>query len=360
MSQVTLEIIESSTTLAITASNTDVNVTETFTSLSLGNAGPQGIQGETGSTGPEGSTGPQGATGATGAKGDKGDTGATGAQGPQGQTGAQGIQGIQGLTGDTGATGATGATGPSGVIAVTSPITNSGTSTSAQLGFDSTGYVRTSDTATVTNTMLAGSIANNKLTNSSITISGNSVALGGSASLIPMLPMVSGRYYRSYSVSTASTVQPINRTYLTLLYVPSSTNFDRIAVRTGTGWSGTGSIRLGIYADNNGIPETLVLDAGLVSANASSTAFQITINQTLSAGFYWLAVNTQTAPTTNNLLSALNSTNGSMFNLSSGIFASNLVNLGWDVQNITGAFANISSGSLVGSNEPPLAWLRRA
>jgi hypothetical protein len=41
------------------------------------------------------------------------------------------------------------------------------------------GYVTTSDTGTVTNAMLAGSIANNKLTNSSITINGSPISLGG-------------------------------------------------------------------------------------------------------------------------------------------------------------------------------------
>jgi len=43
--------------------------------------------------------------------------------------------------------------------------------------------VTTGDTGTVTNTMLAGSIANNKLVNSSITIDGNPVSLGGSVSI---------------------------------------------------------------------------------------------------------------------------------------------------------------------------------
>lgn len=43
--------------------------------------------------------------------------------------------------------------------------------------------VTTADTGTVTNTMLAGSIANNKLTNSSITINGSSVSLGGSVTI---------------------------------------------------------------------------------------------------------------------------------------------------------------------------------
>lgn len=43
--------------------------------------------------------------------------------------------------------------------------------------------VTTGDTGTVTNAMLAGSIANSKLANSTITIDGNAVALGGSVSI---------------------------------------------------------------------------------------------------------------------------------------------------------------------------------
>lgn len=101
--------------------------------LELGSSGPQGTPGPAGATGPQG---PQGQQGLKGDKGDKGDTGDTGPQGPQG---IQGLKGDKGDTGDTGATGATGATGPqgpSGVIAVTAPITNSGTSTSATLGIN--------------------------------------------------------------------------------------------------------------------------------------------------------------------------------------------------------------------------------
>lgn len=46
--------------------------------------------------------------------------------------------GLQGATGPIGATGATGPQGPSGVVSVSSPITNTGTASSAQLGFDQT------------------------------------------------------------------------------------------------------------------------------------------------------------------------------------------------------------------------------
>jgi hypothetical protein len=109
--------------------------------------GPQGIQGE---TGPAGATGP------------KGDTGDTGPQGPQGETGPAGSAGI--VVSETApevingsfwfdsstatlfvgyddawidaVAGLIGPVGPSGVISVTGPITNTGTSTSANIGID--------------------------------------------------------------------------------------------------------------------------------------------------------------------------------------------------------------------------------
>jgi hypothetical protein len=164
MSQVTLEVQETTTSLVVNATTTDVNVTETFTTLSLGNAGPQGIQGvvgpantltvgtvtkssddtavvtitgtapdqtidfvlprglqgiqgiqgTTGATGATGATGPTGPQGDKGDKGDTGNTGATGSQGIQGETGPKGDKGDTGDTGDTGPTGATGSTGAKG------------------------------------------------------------------------------------------------------------------------------------------------------------------------------------------------------------------------------------------------------
>jgi hypothetical protein len=52
--------------------------------------------------------------------------------------------------------------------------------------------VTTGDTGSVTNAMLAGSIANEKLTNSSITINGNAISLGGSVSITSGVSSVSG------------------------------------------------------------------------------------------------------------------------------------------------------------------------
>jgi hypothetical protein len=73
--------------------------------------------------------------------------GVVGPQGPQGEPGANSTV--------PGPTGATGATGASGVISVTAPITNSGTSTSAQLGLDQSALAiqpsQVAGTAVVTN-----------------------------------------------------------------------------------------------------------------------------------------------------------------------------------------------------------------
>ena len=53
-----------------------------------------------------------------------------------------------------------------------------------------TNGVYTTDTGTVTNTMLAGSIANAKLANSAVTLGGTSVSLGGSYTAQNMLDAI--------------------------------------------------------------------------------------------------------------------------------------------------------------------------
>jgi hypothetical protein len=176
-------------------SQVSVTVVEDNVQVVLSDSGPQGIQGP---QGPTGATGPQGATGATGATGSAGigydnvtststitigsgiktftlvssyagaftsgsriraihsDTPTYWMEGYANYVGGGTLIlsvdkfngsgshnlwrfSIAGEVGNTGATGATGAQGPSGVIEVTAPITNTGTSTSAQLGIDQSG-----------------------------------------------------------------------------------------------------------------------------------------------------------------------------------------------------------------------------
>ena len=63
--------------------------------------------------------------------------------------------------------------------------------------------ITTGDSATVTNTMLAGSIANNKLTNSSITVGSTSISLGGTSTSL------AGMSFITFSGATSGTSQLI-------------------------------------------------------------------------------------------------------------------------------------------------------
>ena len=68
-----------------------------------------------------------------------------------------------------------------------------------------TNGVYTTDTGTVTNTMLAGSIANNKLANSSITVNGTSISLGSSATVTAAASTLTGTTLNSTVVTSSLT-----------------------------------------------------------------------------------------------------------------------------------------------------------
>ncbi len=147
--------------LIFSITGTSVDITVLFdntdgTLASITSPMPLSIAGARGVTGPTGNTGPTGPTRSTDisttppsspALGDlwyNSETGQTfvyyDSYWVENVSGIAGPIGPTGPTGSTGATGATGAdstvTGPSGVISVTGPITNSGTSTSANIGID--------------------------------------------------------------------------------------------------------------------------------------------------------------------------------------------------------------------------------
>jgi len=86
---------------------------------------------------------------------------------------------IQGPTGPTGPS-VTGPTGPSGVISVTGPITNSGTSTSATLGFNETGFAKLNG-ATFSGTVTTSNGITNAQAKNALIASGYNSASGNFA-----------------------------------------------------------------------------------------------------------------------------------------------------------------------------------
>jgi hypothetical protein len=145
-----------------------------------------------------------------------------------------------------------------------------------------------------------------------------------------------------------------DQTSFTPIYVPESTTFDRIACRTGASFSGTATVRLGIYNNSAGKPTTVVLDAGTVSCTASATVYTITISQTLDVGWYWLAFNSQTNATTNNFATSNQALIDPFFSLSS----SGLIpQTRYQQSSVTGAFATTTGLST--NTGAPILGLRK-
>ena len=136
---------------------------------------------------------------------------------------------------------------------------------------------------------------------------------------------VSANYYRA-SVSSSvqnNSIDYYQATYYVPVYLPTGT-VDRITIRTGSAFSGTSTVRLGIYNNSNGLPTTVLLDAGTISATAASTTYSITVSTAVTAGWYWLVSNhtdsgglnnyavydfSSTTTITNGFISSFSSTN---------------------------------------------------
>lgn len=160
-----------------------------------------------------------------------------------------------------------------------------------------------------------------------------------------LIPITSGNYIKSQMSALSQAAVPQNTTHYIPIYL-TGTTYDRISFRTGASQSGSSTVRLGIYnVDSNNKPSTLVLDAGTVAANAASTLFEITINQTLTAGYYYLAICSQSA-------TQLYAMYGDGI-LPYGGYAGNMNGVGVNNQiftqsGVTGAFAN--AGTLTQDN----------
>jgi len=293
---------------------------------SQGVQGTQGVQGAQGPQGTQGVQGVQGTQGVQGAQGVQGKQGLQGIQGPAGQ-GIQGpagsVQGTQGLQGFGYAQlqGVQGTAGASGYYTLSATPPSSPATGSAWINsndgrtyiYDGTEWYEPYDNlsglqgptgtqgsqGTTGNTGSQGSVGLQG-TQGIQGIQGNQGIQGIQGIYIPLgVSLVSGSSYRSLGITGTATATN-NQTFYTPFFVPNSVTLNQLACITSSSFSGSASVRLGIYNDNNGLPNTVLLDAGTVSPVSSSTLYGITISQSLSPGIYWLASNVITSATTNN------------------------------------------------------------
>ena len=106
-----------------------------------------------------------------------------------------------------------------------------------------------------------------------------------------------------YTVPRGSTVSAVSLGVAAMTFqpleLPVECTADRIACEVTAIGSAGAVVRLGIYACNaNGMPGALVLDAGTVAADDIAGIKEITINQPLRPGRYWLCAATQVAAST--------------------------------------------------------------
>lgn len=109
------------------------------------------------------------------------------------------------------------------------------------------------------------------------------------------------------AISSASA--PEARLLFTPYWAPRPISITAIAIQILTTAGSTGSVvRIGAYNDDDGIPGSLLFDAGTVDSTTTGTK-EILTNQTLPAGRFWLAAAVQGGATTVATLGGIN-TNG--------------------------------------------------
>lgn len=271
----TAQVNESSSNVTVDEAVTELAVVDLAARVSVSNDATEVVS--------VAAPGPQGPAGATGAQGPQGPTGATGATGPQGPQGEKGDTGATGPTGATGATGATGPQGPSGVIAVTAPITNSGTSTSATIGVTvgtTAASVASGDRGLPTGGTTGQTLAKTGATDYAV----------GWSNDIHYPALVSGDFVGNVG-RTFSASPSLNTLYGMAVNIRRTTTFDRVGYFQWNGSTSTSTIsHVGIYDSTAYLkPGNLIVGGSFAAPTAGAVNALLTISQTLAPGVYWLA-----------------------------------------------------------------------
>jgi len=156
------------------------------------------------------------------------------------------------------------------------------------------------------------------------------------------------------TASNAAFTIVVDTLYAHQFFLPRDMTFDRIAIRISTAVGGS-SVRLGIYEDGvNLYPGALLLDAGVVSS-ATTGLKEITINQAVPKGLYWLVAVSDAGPAAWKYTSVSASPTGITLD------ATPSVNRGWRVAQAFGALPDPFTGGgtlLTGNTVQPAVRLR--
>lgn len=117
----------------------------------------------------------------------------------------------------------------------------------------------------------------------------NTLTIASTVASVPDTPgVISGTILTAYQSNATSLILTANRLYFLPLKVSHQCTVTKIGISSITP-IGLDNARLGIYQNNNGLPGDLLLDAGGISTFSTGDR-EITISQSLSPGWYWLAL----------------------------------------------------------------------
>lgn len=171
----------------------------------------------------------------------------------------------------------------------------------------------------------------------------NGVTLSDVTGNISAASATKSGWYSVPSGNSGTAIPPEGQVSLIPIFIDRTVTVDRIAAAvTAVGTAGA-VIRLGIYSSGrDGMPSTLLLDAGTISGE-SATVQEININQVLTPGKYWLAAVVQGGASTRPTVRTSTTANQPGLAAAAANTALGVVSLGLFASNIAGALpANIA------------------
>ena len=251
---------------------------------------------------------------------------------------------IAGITAGTGITGG----GTSGTVTITNSMATA---------FDTKGDLIAA-TAADTFSKLAVGANDTVLTAASGEATGLKWATASSF-LPTIFETTATRYIGAIGTVSSIYLPTINITRYIPIFIPVTLSFDRISIRTNQDYAGTSTVRLGVYNCDTatGKPSTVKFDAGTVNASVVNTTYEITISQTLTPGYYFLAFNQQANTDDGHYWTGLTAANNKqLYLLNTRGSVSGVNTAGYTESGITGAFA--TAGTVSATDSIPSVALR--
>jgi hypothetical protein len=169
-----------------------------------------------------------------------------------------------------------------------------------------------------------------------------------------VLPVLAG-------VGSSQTLLSVDQTvyYLPFLITATKT-LTAIAARVTTAGSVGSVTRMGIFADNAGVPGSVLLDAGTVASTSSSATISIgSLSLSLAPGLYWAGICSQGAPATKPTFLANNASGIETLGVVSvADFVANFRSvIGRTQTGVSGSFATAASTGNILSTNGSTPWI---